>query len=211
MLQMTRSRSYGWTAALAIVGLLACVGDGGQPLAPTQGGVNGNVALNQSPLPNSGAHDNLAPGGGWPTLAGSDTLTYFTCTDTHGPYSGSAVVGPAGGTVVFGPHSLIVPAGALPANTSITAATLHGDTLAVTFGPSGLHFNHPATLVLSYSRCQVGPAGPLSIVFANDQMTQMIALVPSQDSASKQVVEGPIYHFSVYAASESRSNSGHDH
>jgi hypothetical protein len=206
---MTRTRLYGWTAALAVVGLLACGGQGGQPLAPSQG--SGAVPSGQSPVPISGVHDQLDPGNGWPTLPGSDTLTYFTCTDNRGPYSGAAVIGPAGGTVVFGPHSLIVPAGALRTNTPITAATLHGDTLAVTFGPAGLHFAQPATLVLSYSQCQTGPAGPLSIVFATDRMTQMIALIPSQDDESKNVVQGPITHFSVYAASESRSNPEHGH
>jgi hypothetical protein len=162
-------------------------------------------------MPISGVHDRVSPGNGWPALAGSDTLTYFVCGDNRGPYSGAAVIGPAGGTVVFGPHSLIVPAGALPANTPITAGTLHGDTLAVTFGPAGLHFAQPATLVLSYSRCSAGPANPLSIVFANDSMTQMMALIPSQDDSVKLVLRAPINHFSVYAASESRSNPDRGH
>ena len=197
--------------ALVVVGLLACGGEGGQPLAPSRGGAGGDMPSMQTLVPVSGGHDSVTSGHGWPTLAGSDTLTYFTCSDSRGPYSGAAVIGPAGGTGVFGPHSLTVPAGALQTNTAITAATLHGDTLAVTFGPAGLHFAQPATLVLSYSRCQVGPAGPLGIVFANDGMTQMIELVPSKENGSTKVVQGPITHFSVYAASESRSGGGHDH
>lgn len=97
-----------------------------------------------------------------------------------------------------------MPSGALSAPTHITAATLHGDTLAVTFGPSGLQFNKPATLVLSYKHCTVQPTDTLTIVLVNNQMTELVQMVPSQDKKVKQAVEGLIQHFSVYAASESR-------
>jgi hypothetical protein len=131
----------------------------------------------------------------------------FSCTGGNGPTTGAQVIGPAGGTVAFGPHSLIIPAGALSVPTQITAATLHGDTLAVTFGPSGLQFKQPATLVLSYQHCTVQPTDTLSIVLVNNQMTEMIQMVPSQDNKQNQVVEGLIQHFSVYAASESRTTT----
>jgi hypothetical protein len=129
----------------------------------------------------------------------------FSCSGGRGTVAGAKVIGPAGGTVAFGPHSLIIPAGALSAPTPITAATLHGDTLAVTFGPSGLQFKQPATLVLSYKHCTVQPSDTLSIVLVTNQMTEMIQMVPSKDRKLKQAVEGQIQHFSVYAASESRT------
>jgi hypothetical protein len=201
---MTRIRLYGWMATLGVVGLLACVGDGGQPLAPTVGGSNTRAqsgsaaAFADRAMPMVGALGNVAaPPPPAPSL--------FSCKGGKNPVTGAKVIGPAGGTVTFGPHSLIVPAGALSVPTPITAATLHGDTLAVTFGPSGLQFKQPATLVLSYKHCTVQPADTLSIVLVNNKMTQLIQMVPSHDKKLKQAVEGPIQHFSVYAASESRS------
>jgi hypothetical protein len=100
---------------------------------------------------------------------------------------------------------LIIPAGALKSPTRITAATLPGDTLAVTFGPSGLQFAKPATLALSYKHCTMQPSDSLSIVLVSDQMTEVIQMVPSNDRRTNQAVEGLIQHFSVYAASESRT------
>jgi hypothetical protein len=204
---MIRIRSYGWTAALAVVGLLACAGDGGQPLAPAANGSSGQTQ-SSSPMPfldHAAPVDRAAPMLGAHGFAASAPPPLFTCAGGSGPVTGAQVIGPAGGTVVFGPHSLIIPAGALSAPTPITAATLHGDTLAVTFGPSGLHFKQPATLVLSYRQCTVQPADTLSIVLVNNKMTEMIQMVPSQDKKSKQSVQGLIEHFSVYAASESRT------
>jgi hypothetical protein len=202
---MTRIRSYGWMAALAVVGLLACVGEGGQPLAPMQGGSN-IQAKASSAVPFADLASPLAGALGKGPPAPPPPL--FSCKGGKDQSTGAKVIGPAGGTVAFGPHSLIVPAGALSVPTAITAATLHGDTLAVTFGPSGLHFNQPATLVLSYKHCNVTPTDTLNIVLVNNQMTELLQMVPSKDKKLKQAVEGLIEHFSVYAASESRSASG---
>jgi hypothetical protein len=203
---MIRIRSYGWTAALAVVGLLACVGEGNQPLAPTGGG-SGVPSRASYAAPFSDRvvpADRAAPMLGARGFAAPAPPELFSCNG-GGPATGAKVIGPAGGTVAFGPHSLIIPAGALSVPTPITAATLHGDTLAVTFGPSGLQFKQPATLVLSYKHCTVQPADTLSVVLVNDQMTEVIQMVPSQDKKLKQAVEGLIQHFSVYAASESRT------
>ncbi len=200
---MTRIRSFGWTATLTVVGLLACVGDGGQPLAPAVGGSSGRTpASSAAPL----AHLS-APMIDVGRVATALPPPLFSCKGGQNPVTGAKVIGPAGGTVTFGPHSLIIPAGALSAPAPITAATLHGDTLAVTFGPSGLQFKQPATLVLSYKHCTVQPADTLSIVLVNNKMTEMIQMVPSKDKKLKQSVEGLIQHFSVYAASESRTSS----
>lgn len=206
---MARIRLYGWTATLAVVGLIACVGEGGQPLAPTVGGSSvrtqaGSAApFADRALPVAGALGKV----GAPPLPPPPPPPLFSCKGGKEYVSGAKVIGPAGGTVVFGPHSLIVPAGALSTPTPITAATLHGDTLAVTFGPSGLQFKQPATLVLSYQHCTVKPTDTLSIVLVNNQMTEMIQMVPSRDKKLKQAVEGLIQHFSVYAASESRTRT----
>ena len=212
---MMRIRSYGWTAVLAVVGLLACVGDGGQPLAPAVGGSSVQTQ-STSPMPflnHAAPADRAVPMVGAHGFAAPAAPPLFSCKGGNGSATGEQVIGPAGGTVAFGPHSLIIPAGALSAPTSITAATLHGDTLAVTFGPSGLQFKQPATLVLSYKHCTVQPADTLSIVLVNNKMTEMIQMVPSNDKKTKQAVEGLIQHFSVYAASESRSTTPpkHDH
>jgi hypothetical protein len=201
---MIRIRLYGWMAALATVGLLACVGDGGQPLAPTalgsstraQSGSSAAFADRATPL--VGARGKVA-------VTPPPPPPLFTCKGGRPQGSGARLIGPAGGTVAFGPHSLIIPAGALSVPTPITAATLHGDTLAVTFGPSGLQFKQPATLVLSYKNCSVQPGDTLSIVLVNNQMTELVQMVPSHDKKLKQAVEGKIQHFSVYAASESRT------
>jgi hypothetical protein len=212
---MPRIRLYGWTAALTVVGLLACVGDGGQPLAPT---VSGPSAEMQSSAATPFMHHAAPADRAGPMLnahgfAASSPPALFSCKGGNGNATGAQTIGPAGGTVAFGPHSLIVPAGALSAPTKITAATLNGDTLAVTFGPSGLQFKQPATLVLSYKHCTVQPTDTLSIVLVNNKMTEMIQMVPSNDKKTKQAVEGEIRHFSVYAASESRTTTPpkHDH
>lgn len=212
---MMRYRSYRWTAMLAVMALLACVGEGSHPLAPAVGGSSAD-AQSSAPAPFL-AH--AVPMNRAVPMVGAHGLTtpapppLFSCKGGNGPATGSQVIGPTGGTVAFGPHSLIIPAGALSSQTTITAATSHGDTLAVTFGPAGLHFKQPATLVLSYKHCTVQPADTLSIVLVNNKMTEMIQMVPSADKKSKQAVEGLIQHFSVYAASESRSTTPpkHDH
>lgn len=212
---MIRIRLYGWTAALSVVGLLACAGDGGQPVAPAVGGPTVQTQ-SSSPAPflnHAAPADRAVPMIGAHGFATSPP-PLFSCAGGNGPAAiGAQWIGPAGGTVAFGPHSLIVPEGALKFPTWISAAALHGDTLAVTFGPSGLQFKKPATLVLSYKQCAAQPADALSIVLVNNKMTELIQMVPSNDKTQNQTVEGQIQHFSVYAASESRTTTPpkHDH
>jgi hypothetical protein len=199
---MIRLRSYGWAGALAVVGLLACVGDGTEPVAPAGSGSSDQV---QAATPVTLAARAVPGVSALGPLVHPSAPQLFWCRGGNASETGTKVIGPAGGTVTFGPHSLIIPPGALESSTRITAATHHGDTLAVTFGPSGLVFAKPATLALSYKHCTMQPGDSLSIVLVTDQMTEVVQMVPSHDRRSNQAVEGLIQHFSVYAASESRT------
>src|SRR5574341_205468 len=75
-----------------------------------------------------------------------DKLPYATTTQT---------VGPEGGTIVVGPHSLVIPKNALEGSVSITAEAPSSNVRAVRFYPSGLEFEKPATLTMSYQGCNL--------------------------------------------------------
>ncbi len=66
----------------------------------------------------------------------------------------SVVIGAMGGIVTFGPHTLIVPAGAVDGNITITMSNASSTAIAVDCTPSPYHFNIPVTLILSYRGTQ---------------------------------------------------------
>jgi len=202
---MTRGRTYKFALIAMGVAALACAGDGDHAASPT--GVSG-FGTTQTQQTAPVFRDTTAllarPHGLLSTLLGpKQALPLFVCKNNGGPYTDSAVVGLLGGTMHFGPHALIIPPAAVLRPTSIKATTYAGDTLAVTFQPQGLHFLLPATLVLDYKHCAVQPTAPLEIDYLNDLLTEILSLIPSLDQGHGQVT-GTIWHFSVYAGSETR-------
>jgi hypothetical protein len=186
--------------------LLACAGDGSQPLAPTE--APSASAASTSANATAGSSASATPqnlGGIIGGLLGQQQqpLPLFVCVNNGGPYTDTATIGPLGGVMRFGPHSLIVPPLALFQRTKLSATSFAGDTLAVTFQPQGLQFFLPATLVLDYKHCAVQPTSSLQIDYLNDLLTEILQLIPSIDNGTG-VVTGTISHFSVYAGSETR-------
>jgi hypothetical protein len=202
---MTRGRTYRLALIATGAALMACAGDGNQGSAPTE--VSGFTPPQLSTSTDTlgpRVRPSVRPSGLLQDLLGqSQPLPLFVCQDNGGPYTDSAVVGLLGGTMHFGPHTLIIPPAAVLKPTSIKATTYAGDTLAVTFQPQGLQFLLPATLVLDYKHCAVQPTAPLQIDYLNDLLTEILSIIPSLDQGHGQVT-GTIWHFSVYAGSETR-------
>lgn len=113
------------------------------------------------------------------------------------PQENSATIGPNGGKIAFGPHSLVIPRGALRGPTRITAEAIRGYHARVEFSPSGLQFDAPATVTLSYAQCSV-PKGPVAVVYMKSDTT-ITEREPSQDDRSRRAVSASIKHFSSYA------------
>ncbi len=138
--------------------------------------------------PHAGA--SAAPG----RLLGLD-VSLVSCTPLAAE-SASAIIGPAGGTITVGPHSLVIPPGALAANTTITAVAPSDSVTVVQFGPQGLTFAQPATLTLSYANC--GLLSGLQVAYT-DNLLNILQLLPSVDDALSSTVTARIGHFSGYA------------
>jgi hypothetical protein len=113
--------------------------------------------------------------------------------------STSETIGPEGGTIRVGPHSLSIPAGALDAAVTITA-TIPVDTVnRIRFAPSGLTFDVPARLTMSYANCDIiSVLLPKRIAFMSGETTILEYLL-SIDLPLSRVVKGRLEHFSNYA------------
>jgi hypothetical protein len=204
---MRRTRSY-WLAMVSLsAAVLACAGDGDQPLAPTEAPATSAASASSNAATSAGRTASATPqdlggiiGG---ILGQQQSLPLFVCVNNGGPYTDTATIGPLGGVMHFGPHSLIVPPLAVFQRTKMSATTYAGDTLSVTFQPQGLQFFLPATLALDYKHCAVQPTSSLQIDYLNDLLTEILQLIPSIDNGTG-VVTGQISHFSVYAGSETR-------
>jgi hypothetical protein len=180
--------------ALAVIGvsLVACTNTIDQPLAP-----RASVSATER-ASGLGIGNLLLP------LTQSPPPAYFVCQGNGGPYTGSAVIGLLGGVVHFGPHELDVPPLAVLRNTTISARTLPGDTIAVEFQPQGLKFLVPASVQLSYAQCQQQPTQSLSILYVNNLLDGILEIIESLDNPALHRVTGVINHFSVYAVAERR-------
>jgi hypothetical protein len=112
--------------------------------------------------------------------------------------STTITIGPDGGTIVVGPHALVVPPGALDSAVAITAIAPSDTVNRVTLLPSGLVFNHPATLTLSYANC--GSIGDLlhRIVYIDGSLS-LLDVLPTLDDVLNQQVSTNLHHFSDYA------------
>jgi len=111
----------------------------------------------------------------------------------------SATIGPWGGSVNVGPHTLVVPAGALSQNVTITATLSGNGVNAITFQPEGLQFAKPAYLTMSYANCNLlGKLLPKHIAYTNDSY-QILEYLLSLDNLFAKRVTGQVHHFSHYA------------
>jgi hypothetical protein len=194
---MVRTRSYAKALVLASAALWACGGDDStQPLAPSS---SASTAVRTT----SAAKSNDVVGNLLGDLGLGGKPALFVCQGNGGPYTGSGTVGIWGGQIQIGPHSLSVPPFAVLKPVTITATTVPGDTIGVVFGPQGQQFLLPPTLSLDYSHCQNQPNAPLTIDLLDNLLQTVLDLLPSLDKGNGKVT-APIWHFSVYAAAETR-------
>lgn len=107
------------------------------------------------------------------------------------------VVGSNGGVILVGTHRLVIPAGALKQEITITAEQVPGRVNSVRFLPEGLRFERPAFLSLSYSNCS--RLLLLKRVVYVDELLKILELLPSLDNRNERTVTGTIRHFSRYA------------
>jgi hypothetical protein len=109
------------------------------------------------------------------------------------------VIGPNGGTINVGANSFTVPAGALDSAVAITAVAPSDNVNRIVFQPSGLTFNQPATLTMSYANCGVlSSQAPPQIAYVDDLMN-LLYYLPSVGNSPPQTVTGQVQHFSDYA------------
>jgi hypothetical protein len=127
-----------------------------------------------------------------------DNVGLLACTPMTAD-STTAIIGSDGGTITVGPHRLDVPAGALDSSVTITAIAPSGDINRVQLLPTGLTFNRPATLTLSYANC----SALLSIVPRRvayiDSSLNILDLLPTADELAGHTVSVTLNHFSDYA------------
>lgn len=128
----------------------------------------------------------------------ASALSIANCPDP-GKENASQKVGPAGGTVQVGPHALVIPAGALSKDVTITAKTGGKKGNAIEFGPAGLRFNTEVFLTIDLSNCTGwGQLKRPLIVYTNDELAILEAERSVVDNQDKTVT-GFITHFSQYA------------
>jgi hypothetical protein len=107
-------------------------------------------------------------------------------------------IGPEGGVIQLGRHSLTIPAGAVDADIDFRIAWASLTGIASDCLPSGLVFNVPATLTLSYVGTQFEDvADPrLNIYYAKNDGT--VERYPSTVDPVNKTVSCPLNHFSRY-------------
>jgi hypothetical protein len=112
----------------------------------------------------------------------------------------SQVIGPTGGVLhISGGHSITFPAGALPANTTITAVEDGGD-LKISLGPEGLVFPDSAQPILTfdYDGSTAEGSGTPVIVYL-DGNGWLSEVLPTTTDTTANVARARIKHFSTYA------------
>jgi len=121
--------------------------------------------------------------------------------DVRESYSTTQVVGAYGGTIRVGPHSLYIPANALPERTEITATAPKGSVVKVEFQPHGLTFARPTTLTMSYRDCGLLRGVLPQIVYADDKgniLEQLLSVI----DVFRRTVSARTDHFSSYILAE---------
>src|ERR1043166_680611 len=126
------------------------------------------------------------------------TTTLLSCNPLPAATK-SAVIGNAGGTVRVGPFTLVVPAGALRNQVTITGQVVSDNVNSVRFSPEGLKFDQAATLTMGYANCfGVGMLLPKKIVYTSEGLT-ILEILSAVDLFSEKKVTAPLRHFSRYA------------
>lgn len=184
---MMRRRFATLTLLAGLATLAACGTTDSTAPAVSAGVVTG-------PLAQGTYHDGfLVPGsngqsGETPSQAGSG----LQCSVLQ-PLSGSALIGPSGGVLTVGPHRLIVPAGALTSDVTISATVPADTMIKIDFEPHGLHFKKPAGLILDASSCGTVPNAVYLDEIGGDE--HIVATYSNWWHA----IAAPIDHFSGYA------------
>jgi hypothetical protein len=171
--------------------LLAC----GEPTAPVAPAPKAAAPTLQPDASLIGGLLTLTGGllNGVTTLVGNLLLPCNVTTDQWN----SAWIGPNGGKLSVGNHQLVVPRGALPVQTQISAHAVSGNSVRVEFYPTGLKFAVPATVTLSYGAC-APIAKPKQVVYLQADTT-ITEKEPSTDYPDGKWVAASIRHFSSYA------------
>jgi hypothetical protein len=123
-------------------------------------------------------------------LVGCSTQTYGQTTK---------VVGPLGGTVKVNNHTLVIPAGALTRNVTITATAPADNVSSVQFQPEGLQFARPVKLTLDYSFCPLGRLDLFKHIAYTTDNLNILSLLLSVDDLLRMRISSDIRHFSRYA------------
>ena len=109
----------------------------------------------------------------------------------------SKVIGPKGGSINFGPHSLVVPAGALDTNTTITATAPSNPAVNVEFAPHGLQFRRPVEMVIDYKQCIVPETDELGVTYVLNGW-YAVEKMPSMDVRKDKKISALTDHFSGF-------------
>lgn len=113
----------------------------------------------------------------------------------------STTIGPEGGVLSFRIGTLVIPQGALSANTRITAH-VDGEELAVVFQPHGLTFRrgHEPTLQIGYRNIERSGSA-IHIQYVDSSM-RLLETLPTLTNTASSVAWAPIEHFSIYCLAE---------
>jgi hypothetical protein len=143
-----------------------------------------------APQPSAPSADLIGSLLGATGLLQCSNLPYATTTQT---------IGSGGGTLSVGPHTLVIPPGALAKPTTITMTLPTGlGVNAVQFQPTGLKFQKPAALTMSYANCSLlGKLLPKQIAYTTDNL-QILYYLLSLDNLFGKYVTGQVNHFSTY-------------
>lgn len=106
-------------------------------------------------------------------------------------------IGRAGGTLSIGASRLVVPRGALQRETVIVASVRGDTTSALTFGPTGLRFATPVTLVIDVDRCTIDRERAPVVEYV-DHAGVVRERIPAAYGPGFHTVTAPITHFSAY-------------
>lgn len=107
------------------------------------------------------------------------------------------VLGPKGGSFNFGPHQLLVPAGALDTNVTITGTAPSNPTVNVEFEPHGLQFKRPVQMTVDYKQCIVPDSVELGVTYMLNGW-YAVEKMPSADVRKDKKITAITDHFSGY-------------
>ncbi len=132
---------------------------------------------------------------------GADSLSTLLSCKTSAVRAETKEIGPGGGELRMGSHRLVIPSGALAANTLITGGVVDTAVVAVELEPAGLRFLAPVALTLDYKDCVLPTgAGGLHLAYISFDGTPRVAEhLVAQDDRGNGNVTAVISHFSRYA------------